>query len=205
MIGIVATIKTKPGQGAAFEQVASALAREVNANEAGCLLYILCRTDNADTYVFMERYKDDAAVEAHTRRAAFQGIRPQDGRIHGRSAAGAGAARSLKRRAPPTRKSRGTPSAISFAEIKQRYEQAAAVTAAPDHHQRAAFTYEAITPEWLSAVLARNTTGAAVVSHTLGPVDDGTSNRRRIAIEWNDAGRAARPAEQTVLQGHPES
>ena len=65
MIGIVATIKTKPGQGAAFEQVASALAREVNANEAGCLLYILCRADAADTYVFMERYTDDAAVAAH--------------------------------------------------------------------------------------------------------------------------------------------
>ena len=65
MIGIVATIKTKPGQGAAFEQIASALAREVNANEAGCLLYILCRADAADTYVFMERYTDDAAVAAH--------------------------------------------------------------------------------------------------------------------------------------------
>ena len=65
MIGIVATIKTKPGQGAAFEEVASALAREVNANEPGCLLYIFYRADEADTYVFMERYQDEAAVEAH--------------------------------------------------------------------------------------------------------------------------------------------
>ncbi|MBX9609729.1 MAG: antibiotic biosynthesis monooxygenase [Gammaproteobacteria bacterium] len=65
MIGIVATIKTKPGQGAAFEEVAQALAREVNANEPGCLLYVLCRAEEPDTYVFMERYKDEAAVEAH--------------------------------------------------------------------------------------------------------------------------------------------
>ena len=65
MIGIVATIKTKPGQGAAFEQVATALAREVNAHEPGCLLYILYRADDPDTYVFMERYEDEAAVEAH--------------------------------------------------------------------------------------------------------------------------------------------
>ena len=64
MIGIVATIKTKPCQGAAFVEVASALAREVNANEPGCLLYILCRADAEDTFVFMERYKDEAAVEA---------------------------------------------------------------------------------------------------------------------------------------------
>ena len=65
MIGIVATIKTKPGQSAAFEAVATALAREVNAHEPGCLLYILYRADDADTYVFMERYQDEAAVEAH--------------------------------------------------------------------------------------------------------------------------------------------
>lgn len=65
MIGIIATIKTKPDQGPAFEAVASALAREVNAHEPGCLLYVLYRGEEADTYVFMERYQDEAAVAAH--------------------------------------------------------------------------------------------------------------------------------------------
>lgn len=74
MIGIIATIKTKPGQGAAFEQVASALAHEVNANEQGCLLYVLYRGEDADTYVFMERYQDEAAVEAHRATPYFKDL-----------------------------------------------------------------------------------------------------------------------------------
>ena len=74
MIGIVATIKTKPGQGAAFEQVATALAREVNAHEPGCLLYFLYRADDPDTYVFMERYEDEAAVEAHRAAPHFKDL-----------------------------------------------------------------------------------------------------------------------------------
>jgi hypothetical protein len=37
------------------------------------------------------------------------------------------------------------------------------------------FTYEAITPRWLTAVLGREAPGAAVVSHRLGPPDSGTS------------------------------
>ena len=74
MIGIVATIKTKPGQEAAFEEVAKALASEVNTHEPGCLLYILCRDTEAGTYVFMERYTDDAAVEAHRATPHFKDL-----------------------------------------------------------------------------------------------------------------------------------
>lgn len=65
MIGVVATLKIKPGQESAFEAVAKELAAKVNANEPGCLLYILCKGEEPSTYVFMERYKDQAAVEAH--------------------------------------------------------------------------------------------------------------------------------------------
>jgi thiamine kinase-like enzyme len=53
------------------------------------------------------------------------------------------------------------------------------------------FSYEAITEQWLTAVLCRNHPGARVESFSLGPVDDGSSNRRRIAIVYNEAGRAA--------------
>ena len=62
---IVATIKVKAGQEAQFEEVARKLVAAVNANEPGCLLYTLNRGDDPQTYVFMERYKDEDAVKAH--------------------------------------------------------------------------------------------------------------------------------------------
>jgi quinol monooxygenase YgiN len=47
-----------------FEAVAKELVAKVNANEPGCMLYALHRNEAAGTYVFMERYADQAAVEA---------------------------------------------------------------------------------------------------------------------------------------------
>ena len=65
MLGVVATIKVKPGMEREFEAVAKELAAKVNANEPGCKLYALHTTETPHTYVFMERYADQAAVEAH--------------------------------------------------------------------------------------------------------------------------------------------
>lgn len=65
MLGIVATIKTKPGQDAAFEELAKALVAAVHANEPGCLLYTLFKAEEPNTYVFLERYQDEAAMQAH--------------------------------------------------------------------------------------------------------------------------------------------
>ena len=65
MIGIVATLKAKEGMEADFEEAAMKLVAAVNANEPGCEFYALHRTDDPQTYVMMERYKDMAAVEAH--------------------------------------------------------------------------------------------------------------------------------------------
>ncbi len=62
---IVATIKVKAGQEAQFEAVARKLVAAVNANESGCLLYTINRGDDPQTYVFMERYRDEDAVKAH--------------------------------------------------------------------------------------------------------------------------------------------
>ena len=45
-------------------------------------------------------------------------------------------------------------------------------------------SYEAITDDWLTAVLCAQHPGAAVVSHTLDAVDNGSSNRRKIYIEY---------------------
>jgi Phosphotransferase enzyme family len=80
---------------------------------------------------------------------------------------------------------------ITFEEIKARFEEEREAQGRPMTARDVPFTYEAITPEWLTAVLARGIPGAAVMSHTLGPRDDGTSNRRVIDLAWNDAGRAA--------------
>lgn len=52
-------------------------------------------------------------------------------------------------------------------------------------------TYEAISDEWLTAVLCRDVSGAAVTGHRLGPPDNGTNNRRRIFVDYNAIGRTA--------------
>jgi quinol monooxygenase YgiN len=66
MIGAVAELTVKDGSQAEFEKVASELAAAVNANEPGCLHYKLFKVrDSATTYIFMEQYKDQAAVDAH--------------------------------------------------------------------------------------------------------------------------------------------
>jgi quinol monooxygenase YgiN len=65
MLGVVATIKVKDGQGAEFEKVATELVKKVNENEKGCLLYQLYHGEEPNTYVFLERYADQAAVEEH--------------------------------------------------------------------------------------------------------------------------------------------
>jgi quinol monooxygenase YgiN len=65
MLGVVATLKIKPGMEKDFEAVAKELVAKVNANERGCTLYALHRAEAPGTYVFMERYADQAAVDAH--------------------------------------------------------------------------------------------------------------------------------------------
>ncbi len=52
-------------------------------------------------------------------------------------------------------------------------------------------SYDAIGPEWLTAILCRDTPGAEVTGLRLGPPDEGTNNRRRIHIDYNAAGAAA--------------
>ena len=74
MLGVVATIKVKPGMGAQFEAVAKELIAQVRANEPGCKLYVLHRAETADTYVFLERYVDQAAVEAHRKTDYFKAL-----------------------------------------------------------------------------------------------------------------------------------
>ncbi|MET0985771.1 MAG: aminoglycoside phosphotransferase family protein [Steroidobacteraceae bacterium] len=52
-------------------------------------------------------------------------------------------------------------------------------------------SYEAMTPEWLTHVMCRNQPGAKVVGFSLSEIDNGSSNRRRVFLQYNAAGQAA--------------
>ena len=66
MIGAVAELTVKEGSQVEFEKVALELEAAVNANEDGVLFYKLFKVrDSSTKYIFMEQYKDAAAVDAH--------------------------------------------------------------------------------------------------------------------------------------------
>ena len=50
--------------------------------------------------------------------------------------------------------------------------------------------YEAITPEWMTHILCKGYPDASVVAVSLDVPDSGTSNRRRVFVEYNAAGQA---------------
>ena len=51
--------------------------------------------------------------------------------------------------------------------------------------------YESITAEWLTDALCRPAPGATVTGFSFGPADDGSSNRRRIYLDYNETGQSA--------------
>jgi len=66
MFSIVAKARVKEGSGPQFEEVGKKLAAAVKANEPDCLLYVLTRSKLVpDEYLFIERYKDEAAAKFH--------------------------------------------------------------------------------------------------------------------------------------------
>jgi quinol monooxygenase YgiN len=74
-IGVVATIKIQPGKNAEFEAVTKELMAAVRANEKGNHYYNFCksRTDET-TYVVLEMYEDQTALEAHGKSDHFRTI-----------------------------------------------------------------------------------------------------------------------------------
>jgi quinol monooxygenase YgiN len=76
-IGVIATLKVQPGKGADFEAVFKDLAAKVRANEPGNQFYTVCKSRTAeDTYVVMELYDDQAAIEAHGKSDHFRAAGP---------------------------------------------------------------------------------------------------------------------------------
>src|SRR4051812_18661338 len=62
-------------------------------------------------------------------------------------------------------------------------------------------SYEEITPAWLTDVLACGAPGAEVLKCSLDAPSEGTSNRRRIFLTWNDAGEEAGLAPTVFCKG----
>lgn len=52
-------------------------------------------------------------------------------------------------------------------------------------------SYAAITDEWLTSAICSQTHGARVTGHRFDERDDGSSNRRRIFLDYNEPGQAA--------------
>ena len=78
MIGLIAKLKIQEGKGPEFVKAFKVLAAKVTSDaEPGNLLYQLCksRTD-PDTYVVMELYSDQAAVDEHAKTAHFTELFP---------------------------------------------------------------------------------------------------------------------------------
>jgi quinol monooxygenase YgiN len=77
-IGVVATLKVAEGKGGDFEAVFKDLAAQVRANEPGNKLYQVFKSrKDADTYIVMEIYVDQAALEAHGKSDHFRAAGPK--------------------------------------------------------------------------------------------------------------------------------
>ena len=72
-IGIIATLTIQPGKNEEFESAFKQMMDAVKANEPGNQFYVLHRSrDDESTYVVMEQYEDQAAVDVHGKSDAFK-------------------------------------------------------------------------------------------------------------------------------------
>ncbi|MEQ1867026.1 MAG: antibiotic biosynthesis monooxygenase family protein [Micropepsaceae bacterium] len=81
-IGIVVTLKVKPGKETEFEAIFRDLQGSVKANEPGATQYEVFKSKaNASTYVVMEQYKTNADLEAHRITPHFAAAGPKLGAV----------------------------------------------------------------------------------------------------------------------------
>lgn len=82
MIGVVATLRVKDGEGAKLEAAFADLAAKVRANEPGNLAYQLCKSrTEPNTYKVLELYADEAALKAHGASEHFKASGPALGAV----------------------------------------------------------------------------------------------------------------------------
>lgn len=78
MIGVIARLVVQEGQQDEFEGAMAELMAEVRAAEPGNLLYQVFKKRGSSTeYVVLERYTDQAALDAHGKAPHFQRMLPR--------------------------------------------------------------------------------------------------------------------------------
>jgi len=79
-IGVIATLKIADGKGSDCEAAFRDLIAQVRANEPGNRMYSLFKSKaDANTYVVMEVYDDQAALDVHNKTAYFLAAMPKIG------------------------------------------------------------------------------------------------------------------------------
>lgn len=82
-ISLIAKIPIQEGKNEEFEAIFKELEAAVRANEPGNVFYSCNRTDNANEYIVLEQYVDQAAVEAHGSSDHFKQIGGKLGAVMG--------------------------------------------------------------------------------------------------------------------------
>lgn len=72
-------------------------------------------------------------------------------------------------------------------QIRRFFEEEARNPPIPRHYGDIPISYDVITRDWLTATLAGDCKDTVVKNFTIGPEDNGSANRRRIAMEWEGA------------------
>ncbi len=81
-IGIVATLKIKPGKEAEFETIFRELQIIVNKDEPGVIQYEVFKSKSqASTYIVMEQYKTEADLAGHRTTPHMAGAGPKLGAV----------------------------------------------------------------------------------------------------------------------------
>jgi hypothetical protein len=76
-------------------------------------------------------------------------------------------------------------------KIRAAYERDKNADAVATAKSGLPLSYNSITADWLTQVLCKNVPGAHVTSFSLGPPDDGSSNRRTIHVRYGELGQTA--------------
>ena len=77
MLSVTARLRAKKGEEAALERALCDLARQVTANEPGCLLYRAARSKHdPQLYMVIERYRDEESLAAHANAEHYRNALP---------------------------------------------------------------------------------------------------------------------------------
>jgi quinol monooxygenase YgiN len=77
MIDVVVTQRVNAGMEEAFEAIAREITSNTLSRDKGCLRYEWYRADAPQTYILIERWTDQAAVQAHLNADHFAALMPK--------------------------------------------------------------------------------------------------------------------------------